>query len=62
MACLAVNGYHSLSSYQWYKDGALCTDEETPLYYTTGDGTYTCEIVAIEDKERVFFKVSGINI
>ena len=42
MACVAINGYHSVVSYSWVCNGYICRGEDTPLLYTFRKGNYSC--------------------
>ena len=44
MACVAINGYHSVVSYSWVFNGYICMGEDTPLLYTSREGQYSCKI------------------
>ena len=51
LACFAVQGYHSKSTYTWLLNDQLLT-ETTPLLYTSQEGIYRCEVKA--DGEQLF--------
>ena len=44
LMCVAVNGYHSVVSYQWSKNGAEMNGEVYPLLYISAFGRYTCRV------------------
>ena len=53
MACVAINGYHSVVLYSWVCNGYICRGEDTPLLYTPREGKYSCKVLNEE---------MGINI
>lgn len=44
LACVAINGNHSLVAYQWARDGSSLSDEVYPVMYATLPGTYSCTV------------------
>lgn len=42
LVCVALNGYHSVVSYQWSEDGVEMKGETYPLLYTSVCGKHTC--------------------
>ena len=42
MASPAVNGYHSIVTYSWKKDGNDMPGEDTPLLFTNKTGKFQC--------------------
>ncbi len=43
LACVALNGYHSLTTYKW-QSNEIDLDECSPLIYVTECGLYTCHL------------------
>ena len=40
LACVAIDGYHGVSSYSWLHDGNSDSIGSTPLLYCANKGTY----------------------
>lgn len=40
MVCVAMEGYHSLVTYQWLKEDDELSSETFPVIYTSDPGTY----------------------
>ena len=59
MACPAINGYHSIATYSWQRNGNLLKGEETPLLYCSEVGTFTCHVTAGDIISSQEFIVSG---
>ena len=57
--CVATSGYHSISSYQWKKDGNELPGEIYPILYTTSAGTYECYVVTGTETNSRFFEVES---
>ena len=54
MACVDMNGYHSVVSYSWLMNGYICRGEDTPLLYTARDGKYSCKVTNDELNIHIF--------
>ena len=62
LACVVEGGYHSLSQYQWYKDGRSLSDEHYPIMYANQCGTYRCDVLVQDSDAKQFtFTVEGAN-
>ena len=59
MACVAINGYHSRSTYSWEHDGAMLQSENTPLLYASGKGSYICAVKCQTFQSHTEFTVYG---
>ena len=59
MVCVAINGFHSKASYQWFKRGEVLGGAVHPIIYveTPGDYCYTVTIEGTEEKRE--FRVTG---
>jgi len=44
MVTIAINGFHSRVSYQWFKDGSALKDEVFPVMYTADSGVFGCRV------------------
>ena len=60
LMCVAVDGYHSLTSYQWRKDGENILNEIYPLFYATTIGSYDCFVSAMSQTAKCSFEVKGV--
>ena len=54
LVCLAQEGNHSVSKYQWYFNDQVLDDECNPIVYITQCGLYKCQIVYTVCNNRVF--------
>ena len=61
LMCIAVDGYHTVCSYQWCKSGYNLTDEVYPLLYATSVGEYECSVTTKTEVMRQCFEVKGIT-
>ena len=43
LACCAIHGFHSVVKYAWFRN-EMPMSEDTPLLYTSCDGTYLCKV------------------
>ena len=59
LACVAINGYHGMSSYTWQRDQDVLTSHQTPLFYCVVVGTYTCSVIYDGFVMKCTFKVEG---
>ena len=59
LACVAINGYHGMSSYTWQRDQDVLTSHQTPLVYCVVAGTYTCSVIYDGFVMKCTFKVEG---
>ena len=60
MANPAINGYHSVVSYQWELDGSSIPGEDTPLLFAEKAGVYSCHIIGPgETNYKKEFRVSS---
>ena len=59
LMCVAMDGYHSLVSYQWSRNGADMTGEIHPLLYTAMVGKYTCKVTNKTTSKERHFVVKG---
>ena len=57
IACVAVNGFHGSCSYEWKRSEMIVGD--TPLYYTSMPGLYTCNVSCPGHNVSSRFKVIG---
>ena len=46
MACPAINGYHSVATYSWQRNGNPIVGEETPLLFCAEIGVFRCYVNA----------------
>ena len=60
LMCVAMDGYHSLVSYQWSRNAADMTGEIHPLLYTAMVGKYTCKVTNKTTSTERHFVVKGI--
>ena len=51
MASPALNGYHSLVKYSWCLNGYICRGEDTPIFYASREGLYTCKVFNFKSNE-----------
>ena len=51
--CVALNGYHSVVTYEWNKDGYVLADEVYPLLYVTSVGKYVCSVTIVSKNKTV---------
>ena len=62
LMCVALDGYHSVVSYQWIENGAEMKGEVYPLLYVSAFGRYTCRVLnGMKTVER-HFETKGIII
>ena len=59
LMCIAQNGYHSVASYQWKKDGENLSNEIFPLLYVSSTGKFECTVSAASQTIRHAFEVKG---
>lgn len=59
MACIAINGYHSRSSYSWQHDQETLLSQSTPLLYTSSKGSFTCSVKCESFEILSEFRVEG---
>ena len=59
LACVAINGYHSKSSYSWQHDQETILSQSTPLLYTSSKGSFTCHVKCVGFEIQSEFKVEG---
>ena len=59
LACVARKGYHSVVTYQWYRNEALLRGETYSLLYTAHMGTYKCKVEGQQNTFVAHFQVSG---
>ena len=63
LACPAINGFHSLVTYNWERDGSTLPGEDTPLLYCCQEGMYSCDIKGTNLNYTQEFKVfSKLNV
>lgn len=64
MVCVVTGGYHSLTTYQWKKDGENLESETFPVIYTQDRGKYTCQMTIAESGqvEEHSFRVESMYI
>lgn len=61
LACVAINGYHSIAQYQWSFNGYAVLGEIYPVLYTSTAGKYACTITLTEGQTFQFrFSVQGM--
>ena len=56
LGCFAVNGYHSISEYEWLHNNNQIS-ENTPLLYASSEGLYTCVVKACQKQLSAVFKI-----
>lgn len=59
LVCVAENGYHSLATYTWQKDGEYLRNENHPLLYVNTVGKFECTVSASSQKIKQLFMVQG---
>ena len=64
MVCVATGGYHSLTTYQWKKEGENSESETFPVICTQDRGKYTCQMTIAESGlvEEHSFQVESMYI
>ncbi len=62
MACVALEGYHSQVSYQWWRGDDKLPRETFPILYTSTPGTYRCTLSGsgIWDQHALLYNVSCV--
>ena len=60
--CIAINGYHSVASYEWSKDGFKLLDEVHPLLYASSTGKFTCSVTIKTKVIERYFEVKGMYV
>lgn len=60
LLCVALGGYHSLSSYQWSNDGCDLLGEVHPI--PTVAGKYTCSVTSKRKSMKRHFEVKGTHM
>ncbi|CAI8046749.1 hypothetical protein GBAR_LOCUS25844 [Geodia barretti] len=55
LMCVAVDGYHSLTSYQWRKDGENILMRSTPYFMPLLLGVMIVLLVQWSQNSKVFF-------
>ena len=58
MACIAINGYHGITSYCWQGVDTPLAGEETPILIS-GVGRYKCIVTSGDEVMTQEFIVSG---
>jgi len=58
MACVAIHGYHHISTYCWLKDGDVFPGQESPIVIA-GVGSYQCLVTFNGHVLGNTFTVSG---
>ena len=59
LMCIALSGYHSLSTYQWRESGKVMVSEVYPLLYISNAGMFTCTVNYEEKSIERIFEVTG---
>ena len=59
LACVALEGYHSQSTYAWFLSGADL-QENTPLLHTDREGMYECQVTCSGDIHSRNFKLTCV--
>ena len=62
LMCVALDGHHSIASYQWRRNGCDLLSEVHPLLYTCMVGKYTCCVTSKEQSVKRYFEVKGIML
>ena len=67
LVCVAINGFHPYTVYEWYKDGLKLGDEKFPVLYATASGNYLCRLLGTSDtfainESRTFLVQPGLLI
>jgi len=52
LVCVALNGYHSISTYQWYNEGEEMRNETYPSLYVIRPGKYWCVVTFTDCTKR----------
>ena len=60
LACLAKNGYHSITTYQWYQNNEIKEKECYPIIYAAEVGTYKCQLQFQDNVKEYIFDVAGM--
>ena len=61
LACIALNGFHATSQYQWLRNDYEMEDETYAVLYTSTCGEYKCRVTVDEDNhEESAFSVTGM--
>ena len=61
LACIALNGFHATSQYQWLQNDHEIEEETYAILYTTSCGEYKCRVKVDEDiHEGNVFSVTGM--
>lgn len=42
LVCFTLNGYHSVTSYKWFRNDILIVTNPYPVLYTVESGKYKC--------------------
>ncbi len=59
MACVAINGYHSVASYQWSRDGITLSEESSSILYCGTPGNNTCAVTAEGCTAKAVYTLTG---
>lgn len=62
LMCVALNGYHSVVSYQWSENGADMKGEVYPLLYTSSFGKFVCRVSSTMKTIERRFETKGTLI
>ena len=61
LACVALNGFHATSRYQWLRNDYEMEDKIYAVLYTSSCGEYKCRVIVDEDNhEEGVFSVTGM--
>ena len=59
LVCVAMNGFHSKVSYQWFKCGEVLGGAVHPIIYVETPGDYCCTVTIDGTEEKREFRVIG---
>lgn len=59
LVCVAMNGFHSKMSYQWYSKAGILNMATHPVIYVECPGDYSCVVTGENVEEKQVFRVSG---
>ena len=59
LVCVAMNGFHSKVSYQWYSKAGVLNMAIHPVIYVESPGDYRCVVTGKNIEEKQELTVSG---
>ena len=65
LVCIALDGFHAVSQYQWAQNNRVMEDETYAVLYTSSYGEYKCRVTLEEQismKEEYFQSLVSLHV